>query len=84
MASAFGIELLPVSVGSSRKIVLNGRWDRMEFPLPFTRVYLVFGQPIKVPPDLRNEQIRQCAGHLAEAITELDDKAQKLALGSGG
>jgi len=84
MASAFGFDLLPLSVGSCWKIVLNRRWDRMELPLPFTRVCLVFGDPMKVPPGLRNGQIRQLAGHLTEAITELDDKAQKLAFGNGG
>lgn len=84
MASAFGFDLLPVSVGSRRKIVLNKRWDRMELPLPFTRVCLIFGKPIKVPPDLSNAQIRQLAGHLTKAITELDDMAQDLALGNKG
>lgn len=84
MASAFGFDILPVSMGSRRKIVLNGRWDRLELPLPFTRVCLVFGDPIKVPPDLCNGQIRQLASHLTEAITELDDKAQDLVLGNGG
>jgi lysophospholipid acyltransferase (LPLAT)-like uncharacterized protein len=84
VASAFGFNLLPVSVGSHRKIVSYKRWDRMELPLPFTRVCLVFGKAIKVPPDLRNGQIRQLAGHLAEAMTELDDEAQKLALGKSG
>jgi hypothetical protein len=71
-------------VGSRRKIVLNRRWDRLELPLPFTRVCLVFGDPIKVPSDLCNGQIRQLASHLTEAITELDDKAQDLVLGNGG
>lgn len=84
VASALGFDLLPVSVGSSRKIILNKRWDRMELPLPFTKVCMVFGKPIKVPPNLRSGQIRQLAGHLAKAITDLDDKAQKIALGNGG
>ena len=84
MASAFGFDLLPVSAGSRRKIVLNRRWDRMELPLPFTTVCLSFGKPIKVPPNLRNGQIRQLAGHLAEAITDLGDEAQNIALGNGG
>ncbi len=84
VASAFGFDLLPVSVGSHRKIVLNKRWDRMELPMPFTRVCLVFGKPLKVPSNLRNRQIRQLAGHLAEAIGELDAEAQTMAHENGG
>lgn len=83
MASELRFELLPVSVGIRWKIVLNKRWDRMEIPLPFTMVCLVFGKPIKVPPNLRNGQIRQLADHLAKAITTLGDEAQNMACGNG-
>ncbi len=83
MASELRFELLPVSVGIRWKIVLNKRWDRMEIPLPFTTVCLVFGKPIKVPPNLRNGQIRQLADHLAKAITTLGDEAQNMACGNG-
>jgi len=82
-ASDMGFELLPISVGSRRKIVLNKRWDRMELPLPFTRVCLIFGEPIKVPPNLYNGQIRQLAGYLNEVIEYLDAEAQNMALRNG-
>lgn len=83
MASELGFYLLPVSVGSSKKIVLNKRWDRMELPLPFTKICIAFGKPIKVPPKLRNGQIREWADHLAKAITTLGDEAQNIAVGNG-
>ena len=79
MASEFGFTLLPVSVGIRWKIILNKRWDRMELPIPFTTICLVFGKPIKVPPKLSKEQVRQWADHLAKAITMLDGKAQEMA-----
>ncbi len=78
MASALGFVLLPVSVGSRRKIALNKRWDRMEIPLPFTKVCLVIGEPIKVPPALRPMQIQNWADNLAEAIAQLDKKAEDM------
>lgn len=81
-ASVLGFDLLPVSVSSRRKIVLNKRWDRMELPLPFTRVCLVFGNPIRVPPNLNHEQIRQLADRLAKAIADLDYKAEKVVHGN--
>lgn len=73
MASTFGFDLLPVSVNSRKKIVLNKRWDRMELPMPFATICIAFGKPIKVPPKLRNRQILEWADHLAKAITTLDD-----------
>jgi lysophospholipid acyltransferase (LPLAT)-like uncharacterized protein len=80
MASEFGFTLLPVSVGIRWEIVLDKRWDRMELPVPFTTICLVFGKPIKVPPKLRKGQVRKWADHLEERITMLDAKAQDMAL----
>lgn len=83
MASALTYNLLPVSVGSRRKLVLNKRWDRMELPLPFTKVCLAFGEPIKVPLSLPDRQIRELAGHLAGAIADLDEKAENIVSSQG-
>jgi hypothetical protein len=81
--SALGFALLPVSVDSRRKIVLNKRWDRMEIPLPFTTVCLAFGEPIKVPAKLRDGQTREWADHLTEAIMKLDKKAKDVVCSDG-
>ena len=83
MASALECDLLPVSVSSRRKLVLNKRWDRMELPLPFTRVCLVFGEPIKMPLNLPDRHIKELADHLAGAIADLDDKAESIVLRQG-
>jgi len=82
MASAFGFDLLPVSVGSSRAAVLKKRWDRMEIPLPFATVCLSFGKPIKVPARISKGQTREWADHFSEAITTLGEEARNLACGS--
>lgn len=78
IASTLGFTLLPVSMDCKQKMVSKKRWDHMEFPLPFTRVYMVFGKPIKLPIDLTNEQIPEWADHLAEAIIDLDRKARYM------
>ncbi|NOY87328.1 MAG: hypothetical protein GXP52_08520 [Deltaproteobacteria bacterium] len=78
MASALEFDLLPVSLDSRRKMVFNRRWDRMEIPLPFTTVCLVFGEPIKVPPELRFGQVKNLADKLAEAISQLDAKTENM------
>jgi lysophospholipid acyltransferase (LPLAT)-like uncharacterized protein len=84
VASALGFDLLPVSVGSRRKIVCNRRWDRIEIPLPFTKVCLAFGEPIQVPSRLRPGQIRTYMNKLAETIAQLDEKAEKIVRESDG
>ncbi len=78
IASASGFDLLPVSVDSRRKMVSKKRWDRMEIPLLFTKVCLVIGEPITVPPDLRFRQVRNLIDNLAESIAKLDKKAENM------
>ncbi|MBW2558668.1 MAG: DUF374 domain-containing protein [Deltaproteobacteria bacterium] len=83
MASALGLDLLPVSVDSRKKIVFKKRWDRREIPLPFTKVCLVIGEPIEVPPELRSGQVRNLTDNLAETIAKLDKKAENMVRKNG-
>lgn len=77
-ASAFGFDLLPMSVDSRQKIVFKRRWDQMEIPMLFTKVCLVIGEPIQVPPELRRAQVRELTVCLAETILKLDKKATDM------
>lgn len=78
MASALQLDLLPLSVDSRWKIVFNKRWDRMEIPLPFTKIYLVFGEPIRVPTELRARHVHNWTDNLAKAITQVDKMAENM------
>lgn len=55
----------------------------MEIPLLFTRVSLVIGKPIKVPPKLHPGQMRAWADNLAKAIAKLDKNAENTVLKNG-
>lgn len=46
LSALHGVVLVPVGVASSRKIVLNSRWDKQEIPLPFSRVVVAVGDAI--------------------------------------
>jgi len=49
LASAMGFSLLPVSLEARWKIILWRRWDRLEIPLPFSRVLLKIKAPLQPP-----------------------------------
>ena len=78
IASAAGFDLLPISVDSRRKIVFERRWDRMEIPLLFTKVCLVIGETIKIPPGIRSPQLQDLTEDLAETMLKLDRKAENI------
>jgi lysophospholipid acyltransferase (LPLAT)-like uncharacterized protein len=71
-AGGQGFQLLPVSLAARRRLVLRGRWDRMELPAPFTRIHLAFGDPISPPARLAAEETEILARRLQKALEDLD------------
>ena len=52
IAAKMGAVLVPLSVRSRPNWTITSRWDRFMVPLPFAKVSLHVGEPIKVPDDL--------------------------------
>jgi len=72
LASASGFMFLPVSLEARPRIVFRSRWDRMEIPLPFSRVDLEIGAPLQPPEDLTDrEETEKWASLLAKSIEDL-------------
>jgi lysophospholipid acyltransferase (LPLAT)-like uncharacterized protein len=78
IASELGYLLVPASVWSSRKWVMNKRWDTMEFPMPFCHSALAMGKPITVEANVDKAGIRQLMEDLAIQINQLDSRAKRL------
>lgn len=76
LASQFGLTLLPVTVASRWHWTVNTRWDRMEYPLPFSRLSWVFGDPMPVPDALHNSDAHRLADELATRLLSLDQEAK--------
>jgi lysophospholipid acyltransferase (LPLAT)-like uncharacterized protein len=61
IAKKTGKPIIPVVYGAKRRIVFNS-WDRYFLPVPFTKIAVLYGEPIFVPPDADSnacERIRQ-------------------------
>jgi len=78
LASRSGCALVPASSASRHKWVEARRWDRMERPLPFTRVALVLGGPLRVPRELPHREVAGWAERLAKALEAADRRAREL------
>jgi len=50
LGRASGRPIFPAAVASSRRIVLDN-WDQSAINLPFSRIAIVVGEPVTVPPD---------------------------------
>jgi lysophospholipid acyltransferase (LPLAT)-like uncharacterized protein len=50
-------------------------WDKMILPFPFTRAAMGIGEPIAVPPDATDEDLKRIALEVKQAIDKLTEEA---------
>ncbi len=74
LARRTGVPVVPLGVGYSRRLVF-GSWDRFQVPLPFSRVQLVYGSPLRFGPGDPPERVCETVGR---ALTEVTEKADRM------
>ncbi len=68
MASQLGFLILPVSVVSQPKRVMEKRWDKREWPHWGATVTLRTGDPIRIPAGLKGDAVRKWTAIVTRAI----------------
>ncbi|MEM6730814.1 MAG: DUF374 domain-containing protein [Myxococcota bacterium] len=63
--------IVPTAIVPTRRLILRGTWDRMQIPLPFSRLDYAFGAPLDPSTFNTDEDIQHA---LAAAITALEEK----------
>ena len=77
LASRTGVPILPLTWSASRYIAISS-WDRTAIPKPFSRVDFLYGEPLYVPPDLKDEGIEEYRLQLEARLNELYSRAWRL------
>ncbi len=81
IAQKSGLPIVPMSVGMRRGRLLDS-WDRFQLPYPFSRVLVLLGDPIHVPPEGEGEAfLAEWGGRVSAAIEELETKAEAWSRG---
>ncbi len=75
LAQMTGCPILPISLNAPRRWQLKG-WDRTQIPKPFSRVDFMIGSPIQVPARLDEEQRRQWAEQVRQALLAITEDGQ--------
>lgn len=71
-----GCPLVPAGA-SARPVWRLNTWDRFEFPRPFSRAAVVFGEPIHVPADTDTADLPALAEDLSARISALQAEADR-------
>jgi len=70
LASMTGYPVLPVSVNYSSYWEINS-WDRFQIPKPWAKVTLILGDPIKIPPELSENDMEKWRQTVESALTSI-------------
>ena len=75
LAQITGKPILPVSVAASRTWTFK-TWDQFELPLPFSRVVIAYGEPLRVPRVLNPDALERMQAEMAEKLQALNAEAR--------
>lgn len=78
LASRTGCPIVPSSA-SARSGRFFDSWDRFLLPRPFTRVEVVYGEPLPVPVGLDERGIEEWRQRVETALNEVEAEADRLA-----
>ncbi|MDA0834876.1 MAG: lysophospholipid acyltransferase family protein [Planctomycetota bacterium] len=82
LASQTGRAIIPTGHSATRCWRIQGRWTDLMVPKPFSKFYLLTGDPIHVPPDISREEVRYYVERVQRAMEELQVEADRLAQSS--
>jgi hypothetical protein len=78
LASRTGLAVVPVACASDRSFLIRGSWTDLIVPFPFGRTWMVYGDPIFVPPGIRRDELSRYTRLVQQAVEDLNDRAVEL------
>jgi lysophospholipid acyltransferase (LPLAT)-like uncharacterized protein len=75
LAQLSGKPILPISIAASPCIRFR-TWDRFELPLPFSRIVIAYGEPVRIPRGVDTERLASLQEEMAARLQGLQAEAR--------
>jgi lysophospholipid acyltransferase (LPLAT)-like uncharacterized protein len=79
LASHTGRAIVPTAYACIRSWRIKGSWTDLLIPKPFTKIFLLAGEPVEVPPDLSREEVARYTVLVQEEMDRLSDEVERMA-----
>jgi lysophospholipid acyltransferase (LPLAT)-like uncharacterized protein len=79
LASHTGRAIVPTAYACARSWRFKGSWTDLLMPKPFTKIFLLAGDPVKVPPDLSREEVARYSALVQDEMDRLDIEVERMA-----
>jgi lysophospholipid acyltransferase (LPLAT)-like uncharacterized protein len=73
IASQTGAMIVPGSAVAEKKWVINSAWDKFQIPKPFTRIKLIYAEPIAVEKDASATRVSETCRLIEHKLMELEN-----------
>jgi lysophospholipid acyltransferase (LPLAT)-like uncharacterized protein len=77
LAQKAGYPIVPISLGFTRYWELPS-WDKFRIPKPFSRVKIIYGEPIVIPPKLEKAEVEEYRILLEKALIKMGNEAERM------
>ena len=67
-----GAWIIPMAAVPASRIEFSRSWDRFRFPLPFSRVVIIYMPPVVVPPDCRDDAFEAKRLEVEQALHKIE------------
>lgn len=78
LASQAEAYFIPMACSGNRVITFSKAWDKTILPKPFSKMFLTFGTPVKLPPDISEEDLETVRTNIEKELNAITDQADQL------
>ncbi|MDD5020652.1 MAG: lipopolysaccharide heptosyltransferase II [Endomicrobiaceae bacterium] len=76
VSQTLGIPVVPICAVASRVKILEKSWDKFKIPMPFSKVIMIYGSPIKIGPE---DNLEEKAIAVEDGLNKITDFANDYA-----
>jgi lysophospholipid acyltransferase (LPLAT)-like uncharacterized protein len=84
LAKMAGVPFLPIMISARPAITLKKTWDRTMIPLPFSKVVVLYDDPIAIPREARGEALEALRQEVENRLNEMRRRADEITGYTGG
>ncbi|WP_319525071.1 lysophospholipid acyltransferase family protein [uncultured Desulfosarcina sp.] len=78
VARQTGALFVPMACSGNRMITFPRAWDKTIIPKPFSRMTIIFGEPVAIPTDLSDPEIETIRQQLEDQLNLLTDEVDRI------
>ena len=83
LASHTGRAIVPTVYGCIRSWRIKGNWTDLMIPKPLTKIFLLAGKPVEVPPNLSREEVARYTALVQDEMDRLGTEVEQMAASPG-